>query len=159
MGLQCELKGTFGTNMALKVPFGSPRVTGMNGEPNEVRQPAKDPMKAFRGVVAGTLICEAITLLLALPVVAKLGGGFVSVTGIGSLVVAVALMAACGVLRRPWSTAAIFGLQAVLIVFFVVSVPIGIIGVVFGFVWALLFKWRYDVAKRMAEGTLPSQQT
>ncbi len=34
-----------------------------------------DPWKSFRGVMAGTLILEIITVLLALPVVAAVGGG------------------------------------------------------------------------------------
>ena len=34
-----------------------------------------DPWKSFRGVMAGTLILEAIVVLLALPVVGAVGGG------------------------------------------------------------------------------------
>ena len=33
-----------------------------------------DPWKSFRGVMAGTLILEAIVVLLALPVVGQVGG-------------------------------------------------------------------------------------
>ena len=33
-----------------------------------------DPWKSFRGVMAGTLILEAIVVLLALPVVGAVGG-------------------------------------------------------------------------------------
>ena len=33
-----------------------------------------DPWKSFRGVMAGTLILEAIVVLLALPVVGMVGG-------------------------------------------------------------------------------------
>ena len=36
---------------------------------------APDPWKSFSGVMAGTLILEIITVLLALPVVATVGGG------------------------------------------------------------------------------------
>lgn len=36
---------------------------------------APDPWKGLRGVMAGTLILEAITVLLALPVVGSVGGG------------------------------------------------------------------------------------
>lgn len=130
----------------------------MSPEQKAVRPPAKDPMKSFRGVAAGTLICEAITVALALPVVAKLGGGVTGVAGIGSLVVVAALIACCWVLRKPWSTPVILALQLVLIAFFVVNVPIGVIGVVFLLVWLFLYKLRHEVAKRMAAGTLPSQQ-
>ena len=37
--------------------------------------PKPDPWKSFRGVTAGTLILEAIVVLLALPVVSAIGGG------------------------------------------------------------------------------------
>ena len=37
--------------------------------------PASDPWKSFRGVMAATLILEIIVVLLALPVVASVGGG------------------------------------------------------------------------------------
>ena len=36
---------------------------------------APDPWKSFRGIMAGTLILEAIVVLLALPVVARGGAG------------------------------------------------------------------------------------
>lgn len=36
---------------------------------------APDPWRGFRGVMAATLILEAITVLLALPVVSVVGGG------------------------------------------------------------------------------------
>ncbi|MEI7915177.1 MAG: DUF4233 domain-containing protein, partial [Mycobacteriaceae bacterium] len=42
--------------------------------------PASDPWKSFRGVMAGTLILEMITVLLALPVVASVGGGLTPVS-------------------------------------------------------------------------------
>ena len=42
-------------------------------EPGQPKPP--DPWKSFRGVMAGTLILEAIVVLLALPVVATIGGG------------------------------------------------------------------------------------
>src|SRR6478609_1895975 len=48
-----------------------PNVAGQAApEPNVAGQAAPDPWKSFRGVMAGTLILEAIVVLLALPVVA-----------------------------------------------------------------------------------------
>ncbi|MGB6274659.1 MAG: DUF4233 domain-containing protein, partial [Rhodococcus sp. (in: high G+C Gram-positive bacteria)] len=41
----------------------------------EFRPPLNDPWKGFRGVCAGTLVLEAIVVLLSLPVVAVVGGG------------------------------------------------------------------------------------
>ena len=37
--------------------------------------PPADPWKSFRGVMAATLILEAIVMLLAIPVVGAVGGG------------------------------------------------------------------------------------
>ena len=49
-----------------------PRVTDESQQPESdlAGQAAPDPWKSFRGVMAGTLILEAIVVLLALPVVA-----------------------------------------------------------------------------------------
>ncbi|GAA5109634.1 DUF4233 domain-containing protein [Haloechinothrix salitolerans] len=121
--------------------------------------PPKDPLKSFRGIMAGALIMEAITVGLAVPVVAQLGGGVTSAQGWLTIAVAVAHLAACGLLRFDWIRLVILGLQLVLIGFFVSLVAIGVIGVLFLGVWLYLFWLRHDVAKRMAAGTLPSQQT
>lgn len=119
----------------------------------------KDPMKGFRGVMSGTLIMEAITVGLALPVIGKLGGGLSSVEGWVAGGVALALVALCAFVTKPWITIAVLALQVVLIGFFVSQVPVGIIGVVFLIAWVFLFRLRDQVAKRLAAGTLPSQQT
>ena len=42
---------------------------------------APDPWKSFRGVMAGTLILEAIVVLLALPVVAASDSGLTALSG------------------------------------------------------------------------------
>lgn len=118
----------------------------------------KDPMKSFRGIVAGSLIMEAITVGLALLFIAKVGGGMTSPQAWVAMAVVVALIALCGFVRKPWITAAILGLQLVLIAFFFTQVAVGIIGVIFLAAWLLLFRMRNEVARRMAAGTLPSQQ-
>ncbi|MQA60891.1 MAG: DUF4233 domain-containing protein [Actinophytocola sp.] len=127
-------------------------------ESTQGRVPSKDPMKGFRGVMAGTLIMEAITVALALPVIARLGGGITSSQGWAAMAVVAALIACCFFLRRPWITAVVIALQVALIAFFVSSKPVGVIGLLFLAVWGYLFWLRRDVAKRMAQGRLPSQQ-
>ncbi|MFI9456802.1 DUF4233 domain-containing protein [Amycolatopsis sp. QT-25] len=122
------------------------------------KPPAKDPMKSFRGVMAGSLIMEGITVALALPVVAKLGGGVGSLTGWSVIVIAVALIALCGFLKKPWAVPAVLVLQVALIAFFVALPAVAILGVVFLGIWLWLLWLRKDVARRMAAGTLPSQQ-
>lgn len=125
----------------------------------ETTPPPKDPMKSFRGVMAGALIMEAITVGLALPVVAQLGDGVTSLQGWLTITIAVAHLLACGLLRFGWIRPVILLLQLALVGFVVSVVAIGVIGAIFLGVWLYLFWLRHDVAKRMAAGTLPSQQT
>ncbi|WP_181773271.1 DUF4233 domain-containing protein [Amycolatopsis pittospori] len=122
------------------------------------KPPAKDPMKSFRGVMAGSLIMEAITVALALPVVAKLGGGVGSITGWSVIVIAVALIVLCRFLKKPWAVPTVLALQVALIAFAVALPAVAILGVVFLGFWLWLLWLRRDVARRMAAGTLPSQQ-
>lgn len=117
-----------------------------------------DPMRSFAGVMALTLLLETVVVLLSIPVVANLGGGMATWQGVLVVTVAAALLATCAVLRRPWGIWVAAGLQVVLIVSWVALPALGILGVVFGLVWTVLLWMRWDVAKRMAEGRLPSQQ-
>ncbi|MFF5991654.1 DUF4233 domain-containing protein [Prauserella flavalba] len=131
----------------------------MSTEPEETpKPPAKDPMKGFRGVQAGTLILEAIVVGLALPVVATLGSGITSFQGWAVIAIAVALVACCGFLRKPWTIWVILALNVALIAFVVSLVAVAVIGVLFLAVWLWLMWLRRDVALRMAQGRLPSQQ-
>lgn len=129
------------------------------GVPDGVRPPPTDPMKGARGVFAATLILEAIVVLLALLVVPRFGSGS---TALGSAVIgalAVAMILASGLQRRPWGSAAALVLQVLLIAAGFVFVPaLGLLGIVFAVVWAILVWMRREVARRMAAGTLPSQQ-
>ncbi|RZQ60483.1 DUF4233 domain-containing protein [Amycolatopsis suaedae] len=115
-------------------------------------------MKSFRGVMAGMLVLEAIVVALALPVVAWLGSGIGSVTGWSVIAIAAALLVCCGLLRQSWITVVILLLQAALIAFVVALPAVAIIGLIFLATWLWLFWLRRDVARRMAEGRLPSQQ-
>ncbi|RDH80028.1 DUF4233 domain-containing protein [Mycolicibacterium moriokaense] len=120
--------------------------------------PAPDPWKSFRGVMAGTLILEAIVVLLALPVVAATGGGLTAVTG-GYLVgLAVVLILLTGLQGRPWAIWVNLALQLVLIAGWVVSGAVGFIGLVFAAVWLLIAYLRSEVKRREERGLLPGQQ-
>lgn len=121
--------------------------------------PKKDPMKSFRGIMAGTLILEAIVVALALPVVAKLGGGVGTGTGYLVLGLIVAFLVTCGLLKRPWAVWIIAALHVVMIASLFLMTALGVIGILFALVWGYLLWLRRDVAKRMAEGRLPSQQS
>jgi hypothetical protein len=117
-----------------------------------------DPLKSFAGVMALTLLLEVVVVLLSMPVVANLGSGLATWQGVLVGVLAVALLATCAVLRKPWGIWVAVGLQAVMVVCWVALPALGILGLLFGLVWTVLLWMRWDVAKRMAEGRLPSQQ-
>jgi hypothetical protein len=124
----------------------------------EVPPPATDPWKGLRGVMAGTLILEAITVLLALPVVGAVGGGL-SWWSVAYLVgLAVLMIAGAGLQRRSWALGFNLGLQALVIAGTVVHLSIGVIGVIFAAVWAFILVLRHDVKRRMEQGLLPSQR-
>jgi hypothetical protein len=117
-----------------------------------------DPMKSFRGVVVATLVLEAIVVLLALPVVANLGAGLDTWQGVVVGALALLLFLACGVAGRPWVVVAALCLHVAMIAAWFAFSTIGILGAIFGLVWGCLWWLRHDVARRMAQGRLPSQQ-
>jgi hypothetical protein len=116
-------------------------------------------MKGIRGIFAATLILESIVVLLALLVLPKFGEGATVAGVVTMVVIALAMIVASGLQRRPWGLQVALVLQVVTIVagFWLVT-ALGIMGLVFALVWAILLWMRHDVAKRMAEGRLPSQQ-
>ena len=109
-----------------------------------------DPWKGLRGVLAGTLMLEAIVVALALPVVAKLGGGISTLAGwvVGGL--AVAMLVAAFQQRRPWGLGLALVLQAAMIACGFLVPALGALGVVFALVWAYILWLRRDLARRLA---------
>ncbi|WP_030105379.1 DUF4233 domain-containing protein [Actinoalloteichus caeruleus] len=120
--------------------------------------PAKDPFKSFRGVLAGTLVLEAIVVGLAVLVVDNLGSGVGSVGGwlVGGL--AVAMVLAAGVQGRSWGLPVAIALQVAMICCAFITPALGALGLVFGLVWVGLLWMRWDVQLRMKEGRLPGQR-
>lgn len=117
-----------------------------------------DPMKGIRGVFAATLVLEAIVVLLALLVLPKFGQGATPL-GVGVIAgVALLMIVACGVQRRPWGLPFALALQVATIVcgFFVPA--LAVLGGVFALVWIGLLLLRRDVAQKMARGELPAQR-
>ncbi|MDN5857097.1 MAG: DUF4233 domain-containing protein [Pseudonocardia sp.] len=110
---------------------------------------ATDPAKGIRGIFAMVLVLEAIVVGLALLVLPKFGGG---ASGPGIAVIgglAVAMVLAAGVQRRPWGLAVALLLQVAMIVAGFLLVPaLGVMGVVFAVVWALLLWMRSEVTRR-----------
>ena len=117
-----------------------------------------DPWKSFRGVMAGTLILEAIVVLLALPVVGAVGGGL-NPASTGYLVgVAVLLVLMAGVQKRPWAIWANLAVQVLLIAGWVIYPGVGFMGLLFTVVWLLIAYLRAEVLRRQKRGLLPGQQ-
>jgi hypothetical protein len=124
-------------------------------QPPETPQP--DPWKSFRGVTAGTLILEAIVVLLALPVVGAVGGGLNAVALAYLLGLTAVLIVLCGMQGRSWAIWADLGVQLVPIAGFVIYPGIGVIGLIFAAVWALIVYVRSEVLRRERLGLLPGQ--
>ncbi|MCV7173228.1 MULTISPECIES: DUF4233 domain-containing protein [Mycolicibacterium] len=117
-----------------------------------------DPWRSFRGVMAGTLILEAIVVLLALPVVA-VGEPGLTPPSIGYLVgLAVLMVLLAGLQGRSWAIWANLGLQLPVIAGAVLHGAIGFIGVLFAGVWLLILYLRAEVKRRQDHGLLPGQQ-
>jgi hypothetical protein len=119
---------------------------------------APDPWKSFRGVMAGTLILEIITVLLALPVVATVGGGLTAWSTSYLVGFAVLLGLLAGMQGRPWAIWANLGVQLLLVIGFFIYPAIGFIGVLFVVVWAVIAYLRHEVLRRQRLGLLPGQQ-
>jgi biotin transporter BioY len=117
-----------------------------------------DPWKSFRGVMAGTLILEAIVVLLALPVVARAGAGLTVFSGGYLIGFAVLLLLLAGIQGRSWAIWVNLAMQLVLIAGVVVHGAIGFIGAIFLAVWALIAYLRAEVLRRQKRGLLPGQQ-
>ncbi len=123
-----------------------------------VPPPATDPWKGLRGVMAGSLVLEAITVLLALPVVSVVGGGLSwwSVAYVVGL--AILMIVGAGMQRRRWALPFNLALQVAVLAGGFIHVSITVIGVVFATVWGFILVLRADVKKRMERGLLPSQR-
>jgi hypothetical protein len=127
--------------------------SGLPEAPPDVR----DPWKGLRGIMAGTLVLEFIVFGLALPVVWKFGAGVSSVGFAAVVVLAVLMLLAGFVQRRPWGLAAALLLQVLAVACWFVHPAIGSMGILFVLVWGYLLYARHDVAKRMREGRLADQ--
>jgi membrane protease YdiL (CAAX protease family) len=122
-------------------------------------QPApSDPWRSFRGVMAGTLILEAIVVLLAIPVVVVSHGGLTPLTGTYLIGMAVLLVLLAGVQGKPWAIWVNLGIQVLLIAGWAVHGAVGFIGVIFAGVWLVIIYLRNEVLRRQKRGLLPGQQ-
>jgi hypothetical protein len=112
------------------------------------QRPAPDPWKSFGAVMAATLILEAVVVLLAIPVVGAVGGGLTAASLTYLIGLAAALILLTGLQRRPWAIWVNLGVQVILLAGFAVYPGVGVIGVLFTGVWALIAYFRAEVRRR-----------
>ncbi|MDR3659818.1 MAG: DUF4233 domain-containing protein [Mycobacterium sp.] len=108
--------------------------------------------------MAGTLILEAIVVLLALPVVSVFHGGLTVLSGGYLIGMAIVLILFSGLQGRSWALSANIGLQFVVIAGAFIDVLIGVVGIIFLAVWLLIAYLRAEVKRRQDRGLLPGQQ-
>ncbi|GAA0812329.1 DUF4233 domain-containing protein [Spirilliplanes yamanashiensis] len=104
---------------------------GTGGKPSGLRNPAA----AVRGLGAGTLIIEAVVLLLAIQPI-RLMGGQLSGAGV-AVVVALAVWAVVvsGLMKRSWAWHAGTVLQVCLLLSGFLHWSLGALGVIFAATW------------------------
>ncbi|MFW0151783.1 DUF4233 domain-containing protein [Mycobacterium sp. smrl_JER01] len=108
--------------------------------------------------MAGTLILEAIVVLLALPVVGAVGPGLTGWSTAYVIGFAVLLLLMAGIQGRPWAIWANLGVQLGLIAGWLLYPGVGFIGVLFLMVWLLIAYLRAEVLRRQKRGLLPGQR-
>ena len=68
------------------------------------------------------------------------------------------MVVASGLVGRPWGVGLALALQVVMMAAGFALVALGVLGVLFALVWVYLLLLRRDIRRRMAAGTLASQQ-
>ncbi len=109
-----------------------------------------DPLQGLRGVFAGTLVLEAVVVGLALLVVDQLGGGVGSPAGWYTAGLALVMMVAAFVQRRPWGLGLALMLQFAMVAGWFAHPALGGLGLLFILVWAYLLYLRRAVVRRLS---------
>ena len=103
--------------------------------PEGKRSGLRNPEGAVRGLGAGTMIMEAVVLLLAIRPIQLLGGDLGPVA-IGLVVtLTVASIALAGMMRRPWAWHGGSAVQIALLAGGFLHWSLAALGVIFGLVW------------------------
>jgi len=117
-----------------------------------------DPLRGLRGIFAGTLVMEAIVVGLALLVVGRLGGGLGGLAGWYTAALALVMVVAAFVQRRPWGLGLGLALQVAMVAGWFVHPALGALGLLFVLVWGYLLYVRWAVAGRPRPVTVIGSQ-
>ncbi|GAB3159357.1 hypothetical protein GCM10027290_64100 [Micromonospora sonneratiae] len=125
---------------------------GQSAGPGQPVEPAqgrpsglKNPVRAVRSLGAATLILEALVLLLAIQPI-RLVGGDLSGTAIGVIIaLAVLAVAFSGLLRHAWAWHVGTALQGLLMLASFLHWSLGVLGFMFGLVWAYVLHVRRTI--------------
>ncbi len=107
-----------------------------------------DPLRGLCGIFAGTLVMEAIVVGLALLVLDRIGGGLGGPAGWYTAGLALAMVIAACVQRRPWGLGLGLALQVAMVVGWFAHPALGGLGLLFVLVWGYLLYVRWAVAQR-----------
>lgn len=122
-------------------------------------EPLKDPLKGIRGVMAGTLVMEAITIALVLTVILRVDNGehWTTFNWVYVTALAVAMFVAAFFQRFSWSVPMNIVLQVLALAGFFIHYSMGIVAIIFVLVWVYLFYLRDNMVQRMKRGLLSTQ--
>ncbi|ADK29390.1 DUF4233 domain-containing protein [Corynebacterium pseudotuberculosis] len=123
------------------------------------REPAKDPMKGLRGVMAGTMMMQAISFYLVLTVILRVDNGIHWTTFNWGYVTAVstAMLILSFLQKKRWALKANIGIQVFALAGFVVHISMGIMAIIYIAVWWYLLYLRKNLIERMKRGLLTTQ--
>ena len=105
----------------------------------------RNPPGAVRGVGAGTLVIEAVVMLMAIVPLVKLGGANVGASVAVVVTFAVVCLVLAGLLRYRWAWYAGMAVQVGLLLTGLLNVALGVLGLVFGAVWIYVLNVRRSV--------------
>ncbi|GLZ47219.1 hypothetical protein Acsp06_34040 [Actinomycetospora sp. NBRC 106375] len=107
--------------------------------------------KAFRGPASACLSLEIIIVPLALLIMDKVEGGLTPAKIAWVVVLTVGMIVAIARFSRPWGLPLALGLQVLMLLGWIVSPSLGVLGVVFCLVWAGMLWMRHEVLRRRAQ--------
>lgn len=112
--------------------------------------PGAVAMKAFRGPASALLSMEILIVPLGLLVMDKVEGGLTAGKIAWVVVLTVGLIVAIARFSAPWGLPLALALQGLMVLGWIVSPSLGVLGIVFSLVWALMMWMRHEVLRRQA---------